>query len=59
MSAVKFNLLTERKKKSGKHHFVLPVTSGIYREYVFTDYFCKKEEWHKDNEVELIFWSRQ
>jgi site-specific recombinase XerD len=51
MSTVKFDILTNRRNKSGSHPIVLRITSGTYRKYIFSGYYCSKEEWDAETET--------
>ncbi|MBG0860787.1 MAG: site-specific integrase [Bacteroidales bacterium] len=52
MSTARFSILTAKKNKSGLYPIVLRITSGNYRKYVFTGYYCLKDEW--DDETETV-----
>jgi site-specific recombinase XerD len=51
MSTVKFDILTDRHNKSGRHPIVLRITTGSYRKFVFSGYYCLKEEWDAETET--------
>ena len=51
MSKVKFDILTDRQNKSGRHPIVLRITTGNYRKYIFTGYYCSKDEWDEETET--------
>jgi len=51
MSTVRFNLLTIKKNRTGRHPIVLRITSGDYRKYLFTGYYCSKDEWDEETET--------
>jgi site-specific recombinase XerD len=51
MSTVKFDILKDRHNKSGRHPIVLRITTGTYRKYIFTGYYCSKDEWDEETET--------
>jgi len=50
MSTVKYDILKDRHNKSGRHPIVLRITAGTYRKYIFTGYYCSKDEWDEETE---------
>ncbi len=50
MSTVKFDILTDRSNKSGRNPIVLRITSGSFRKYIFSGYYCHKDEWDEETE---------
>ncbi len=51
MSTVKFDILKDRHNKSGRHPIVLRITTGTYRKYIYTGYYCSKDEWDEETET--------
>jgi site-specific recombinase XerD len=51
MSTVKFDILTDRSNKSGRHPIVLRITTGSFRKYIFSGYYCSKDEWDEETET--------
>lgn len=51
MSTIKFDILTDRSNKSGRHPIVLRITAGSYRKFVFSGYYCSKKEWDPETET--------
>ena len=50
MSTVKFICHTSRKRKDGRHPISLRITSGNFRKYIATSYYCHSYEWDEENE---------
>lgn len=51
MSTAKFSLHTIKKNKDGRHPVVLRITSGSYRKFIFTGYYCKPDEWDEETQT--------
>jgi site-specific recombinase XerD len=51
MSTVKFDILTDRSNKSERHPIVLRITTGSFRKYIFSGYYCSKDEWDEETET--------
>ncbi|MCU0343220.1 MAG: site-specific integrase [Ignavibacteriaceae bacterium] len=50
MSTVRFDILKDRSNKSGRHPIVLRITAGSFRKYIYSGYYCFKEEWDEETE---------
>lgn len=51
MSTIKFTILKSRQNKTKRHPIVVRVTSGHDQKYVFTGYYCSKDEWDEETET--------
>ncbi len=50
MSTVKFICHSSKKRKDGRHPISLRITSGNFRKYIATGYYCHTDEWDEENE---------
>ncbi len=48
MSTVKFICHASRKRKDGRHPISLRITSGNFRKYIATSYYCHSDEWDEE-----------
>lgn len=51
MSTIKFTILKSRQNKTKRHPIVVRVTSGHDQKYIFTGYYCSKDEWDEETET--------
>jgi hypothetical protein len=50
MSTAKFTILKSRHNKSQRHPIVIRLTSGKIQKYIFSGYYCSKNEWDEETE---------